>query len=210
MGKIKGGVNGNLSGAAGNVVFYSMNGENYFRTLQRRRSKNSWSERQELNRKRFTALSAFWKGFSHTPVEQIWQAAEKGKRAHNLFLSANSPAFAPDGTLADRERLHFSAGQLPLPHRLTAVCSPEDPQAVQVSWQDDPGSGSARPDDELKMIVYQDGNFTGPVATGAFRKEQTALIRLPSGMGTPREVYLFFASDKRKMYSPDQYFKIEN
>jgi hypothetical protein len=33
MRKIKGGAGGNLSGVAGNVVFYSYNGQNYFRTV---------------------------------------------------------------------------------------------------------------------------------------------------------------------------------
>ena len=91
MGKIKG---GRLSGVAGNMVFYSYNDTEYFRVIPRKRSKSSWSERQVLNRKRFSALAAFWRQFMYSPVKQIWQAAEEGKRGINLFTKTNSPASA--------------------------------------------------------------------------------------------------------------------
>ena len=205
MGKIKG---GKLSGAAGNMVFFSYNDAEYFRVKPRQRAKKSWSERQVLNRKRFSALAAFWRQFRFTPVKQIWQVAEEGRKSNCLFLETNSPAFGPDGALADPEWLHFSAGQLPLANRLTASRLAGDPEKVEVTWQYDPNKGSAMPEDELMMMVSNDGKFLGPIATGAIRRRATAVIQLPTVTGTIQGIYLFFGSDKRKLYSPDIYFGI--
>jgi hypothetical protein len=58
------------------------------------------------------------------------------------------------------------------------------------------------------MVVGHDGEFAGPVATGAFREQESATIQLPTVTGTINGIYLFFASEKRKMYSKDQYFGI--
>jgi len=208
MGKVKGGSGGNLSGLVGNVVFYSYNGETYFRSVQRKRSKNSWSESQVLHRQRFGAVKAFWGRFDYSPIQGIWKVAEKGKRGDNLFVKINMPAFGPDGALIDPERLHFSVGQLPLPFKFAAVRSLDDPMKVKVTWQDNPGSSLAGSADELMMVAAHGEEFTGPVATGALRKQNSALIDLAALTGTIEGIYLFFAAEKRKMYSSDQYFKM--
>jgi hypothetical protein len=205
MGKI---IGSNIAGAVGNLVFYSYNGNNYVRRAPGKRSKKSWSEKQMQNWKRFRALTDFWMLFSNTMVEQIWQVAEEGKKAHNLFIKANSPAFGPDGTKIDREWLHFSAGQLPLPHHLTANRVPGDPDKVEVTWQYDDNQRLASTNDELMMMVSNDDKFTGPIKTGAIRKQESAVIQLPSGIGTIYGIYLFFGSEERQLYSPDMWFGI--
>jgi hypothetical protein len=205
MGKI---IGGNIAGGVGNLIFYSYNGNNYVRTAPGKRSKKSWSDRQVQNRKRFSALNAFWMQFRNTKIGQIWRVAEEGKKGHSLFISANSPAFGPDGALIDSERLHFSAGKLPLPHLLTANRVPGDPDKVEVGWQYDPGSVTAWSDDELMMMVSSDGKFIGPVATGAIRRQESVVIQLPAVTGTIQGIYLFFGSDKRNLYSGDIYFGI--
>jgi len=205
MGKIKG---GQLSGVAGNMVFYNYNDTEYFRMVPAKRSKNSWSERQILNRQRFSALAAFWVQFRFTQIKLIWQATANGKAANCLFLSANSSAFGPDGALVDPERLHFSAGQLPQAHKLTANRVSGDPEKVEIMWQYDSRRGIAHPDDELMMMVSNDGKFLGPLKTGVIRKQVSAVIQLPAVTGTIQGIYLFFGSEKRKLYSGDIYFGI--
>ena len=195
MGKVKG---GQLSGSAGNLVFYHYNDTEYFRMAPGKRSKKSWSERQLLNRKRFSALAAFWRQFRYSPVKLIWQATATGRGANCQFLSINSPAFGPDGALVDPERLHFSAGQLPQVHKLTANRLAADPQKVEVTWQYDPKSRIAHSDDELMMMVSNDGKFLGPVKTGAIRKQESAVIQLPAVTGTVQGIYLFFGSEKEE------------
>jgi hypothetical protein len=205
MGKI---LEGNIIGGVGNLVFYSYNGNNYVRTAPRKRSTKSWTEKQKTNWNRFSALIAFWRQFRYGPVKRIFQVAEEGKKCNCLFYEINAPAFGPDGTLIDKERLHFSAGQLLLPHLLKANRVIGDPDKVEVSWQYDEGSSSAMPDDELMMMVSNDDKFTGPIKTGALRKQETAVIQLPSGIGTINGIYLFFGSEQRKLYSPDMFFGI--
>lgn len=205
MGKI---VGGQLSGAVGNMVFYSYNNTEYVRMAPGKRSKKSWSERQVLNRKRFSALAEFWNQFRYTQVSLIWKAAASGKPANNLFLSTNSAAFGPDGKMEDPERLHFSAGSLPQVHKLMANRDAADPEKVEVTWQYDPQKGLAHSDDELLMMVSNDGKFLGPFKTGAIRKQESAMIQLPAVTGAIQGIYLFFGSEKRKMYSGDIYFGI--
>jgi len=77
-----------------------------------------------------------------------------------------------------------------------------------VTWQYDEGSGNAWSDDELMIMVPNDEKFTGPIKTGALRKQESAVIQLPVVTGTINGIYLFFGSDKRKLYSPDIYFGI--
>jgi hypothetical protein len=205
MGIIKG---SNIAGGVGNLVFFSYNGNNYVRTAPRKRSKNSWSEHQVQNRKRFSALSAFWRQFRFGPIKQIWQVAEEGKKCNCLFFEINAPAFGPDGALVDPEWLHFSAGQLPQAHKLAANLVVGDSDKVEVTWQYDEGNRMAWFDDELMMMVSNDGKFLGPIATGAIRRQESAVIQLPAVTGTIQGIYLFFGSDKRKLYSPDIYFGI--
>ena len=128
--------------------------------------------------------------------------------AINLFMKTNMPAFGPEGELMDLEWLHFSIGQLPLPHLLNAVGMPGDPENIEVTWQNDSGSAHARTNDELLVMIAHDGKFTGPMETGFFRKTKNAVIQIPVGTGTVQGIYLFFASKERMFYSTDQYFKL--
>jgi hypothetical protein len=204
MAIIKGG--GALSGLVGNVVIANYkSGKTVLRKAPRKRK---LTEKQFQNLQRFSAVSSFWGQFKQSPIQQIWKVAEEGRRGNNMFINANAPAFSAEGVITDPERLHFSAGRLPLPHQFTAKRQPGDPQKVEVTWQDDSGKSLARNDDGLMIIVACSGKFTEPTATGATRKQKSAVITLPPVNGTIDAIWLYFASEKRKLYSPDQYFKI--
>ncbi len=117
-------------------------------------------------------------------------------------------AFGPHGTLTDPERLHLSAGNLPLPDKLTAARSVSHPSMPEMTWQDDPGSGLAWSDDDLMIMAGYGEEFKGPFETGVLRKQEWALIVLPAAPAMTDSVWLFFASAGRNFYSPDQYFGI--
>ena len=85
---------------------------------------------------------------------------------------------------------------------------PGDPDKVEVTWQYDDTERIASSHDELMMMISNDDKFTVPIKTGALRKQESAVIQLPSGIGTVNGIYLFFGSEKRKLYSPDMYFGI--
>jgi len=204
MAIIKG--SGALSGLVGNLVAVKYkDGKTVLRTRPRKRK---YSDKQKQNWKRFSAVSSFWSQFMRSPIQEIWKGAEEGRRGNNLFINANAPAFNAEGVIEELEKLHFSAGRLPLPHHLTAQRNQGDPQKVDVSWQNDTESPAAQSDDVLMMMVSHDGKFTGPVATGAVRKQQSAVVTLPAVSGTTDAIWLFFASEKRKLYSPDQFFSL--
>jgi len=208
MGKVRSKSGEGLSGLVGNVVFFSYKGETYVRSRPRKRAKNSWTDKPLLTHKRFAALKAFWGRFGYTLIGEIWRVADEVMRGDNFFLKTNKVAFGPDGTLTDPERLHLSAGPLPLPSKLEAVRSKDDPSVLAVTWKDEAGSALAWSDDQLMMMIGHDLEFTGPVATGAKRNQESAEIQIPAVTGTIHGVYLFFASERRKMYSGDQYFKV--
>lgn len=200
--------NGQITGLIGGIVAIPGKEEQILRSAPRKRSKKSWSGKQKLIRSRFGMLTEFWNRFRFKPVQKIWKIADEGKRGINLFISVNSPAFGPLGELIDQGRLHFSAGKLPLPHRLTAKRSESDPAKIEVSWDHDPEPGAGRADDVLRMMVSKEGKYSGPVDTGVWRRSGSALVQLPAGMETAEAVWLSFASDRREMYSQDQYFSI--
>jgi hypothetical protein len=206
MAKVDGG--SNITGMIGPVVFVNFNGKKYARMAPRPRSKGSWSEKQQMHRQRFREINAFWKQFYRTPVKQIWELAADQMKGVNLFIKTNLPAFSADGTQIDLEWLHLSAGKLPLPHKFKAERKAGDPEKVEVTWKDNSGIGFAVTHDELIMTVAYDGKFTSPIPTGAFRKQESAVIELPAGIENIQGIYLFFASVGRKLYSPDQYFGI--
>ena len=53
MAKIRGRSGEGLSGLVGNVVFYNYKGQQCVRTVQRKRAKNSWSEKSEVGPETF-------------------------------------------------------------------------------------------------------------------------------------------------------------
>lgn len=205
MAKVKG---GDISGMVGALVFLKLNGKGVVRMAPRERSKNSWSEGQKMYRKKISNLATFWMQSVPREVTRVFELAAENMTAYNLFLKTNLPAFSVDGMQIDLEWLHLSAGKLPLPHKLRAARVAGDPEKIEVSWLDDSDIGLARSRDELMMVIAHQGKFTAPIATGAFRKQESAVIQLPAGMGTIQGTYISFASKERELYSADHYFGI--
>ena len=208
MAKVLGGGDSRISGMIGPVVYVNYNGKTYIRTAPRERAKGKWTPKQKTHRIRFREINAFWRQYTYSPIKQIWELAAEQMKGVNLFIKTNMPAFGLDGMLSDLDRLHFSAGKLPLPHKLKAERKLDDPEKVEVSWEDDSQNGLSLSNDELMMMVAHEGKFTGPIATGFLRKTEAAVIQLPADIGTAQGIYLFFANEKRKVYSGDQWFGI--
>jgi hypothetical protein len=205
MAKVRG---NDISGMVGNLVFLKLKGQGVVRMAPQRRSKNSWSERQKMYRKKVSNLATFWVRAVPRDIRRIFDLASEEMTAYNLFLKTNLPAFSVDGTQIDFEWFHLSAGKLPLPHKFRASRVAGDPEKIEVTWQDNSDIGLAGTRDELTMVIAYEGKFTAPIATGVFRKQQSAVIQLPAGLVTIQGIYLSFASKERELYSADQYFGI--
>ena len=204
MARIKGGV---LKGKVGNVVYSEWKGIEVVKAAPNR-SKNSWSERQIMHRQRFKAIREYCGKYSRTLIPQIWNLAAEDGHGHNLFLKANSPAFALDGELTAFEKLHFSAGNLPLPQQITAKRLAGDPSKVEVIWTNDGNLSPAYAHDTLMMVAGYADHFSTPIATGVYRKKGEAVIDLPADFATITGIWLFFRTYEKDGYSWDQYFGI--
>jgi len=203
MARIKG---NKMIGKVGNVVYTEWNGIEVVKSLASR-SKNSWSDKQELHRQRFAAINEYC-GKNALVIQTIWNLAAENRHGYNLFLKANAPAFDQDGQLAFTDKLHFSAGKIPLPPVFTAKRSAEDPSKIEVSWADEEYFAGLHSHDELMMVAGNVGQFTQPIATGVLRKKGEALLNLPQGYEDATGIWLFFRGDKKDGYSEDSWFGI--
>jgi hypothetical protein len=204
MAKIRGGI---VLGKIGNVVYSEWKGIEVLKTAPVR-SKNSWSERQIMQRQRFKAISEYCNKYRYTLIPQIWNLTAKNMSGRNLFLKANTPAFAMDGELTAVEKLHFSAGDLPIPQQFTAKRKDDDPSKVEASWTIDDNLSPVYLDDELMMVAGNAEKFTAPVATGVLRKKCSAVIDLPADPVNITNIWLFFRAYRKDGYSWDQWFGI--
>jgi hypothetical protein len=204
MAKIRGGI---VVGKIGNVVYSEWKGIEVLKTAPVR-SKNSWSERQVIQRQRFKAISEYCNNYRYTLIPQIWNLAAKNMSGRNLFLKANAPAFALDGELTAVDKLHFSAGDLPLPQQFTAKRKDDDPFKVEVTWTIDDNLSPVYLDDELMLVAGNADKFTGPIATGVLRKKGSAVISLRADPENFKSIWLLFRAYKKDGYSWNQWFGI--
>jgi hypothetical protein len=204
MARIRG---GKVVGKIGNVVHSGWKGIEVLKTAPSR-SKDSWSGKQVMHRQRFKAISEYCNKYKYTLIPQIWNQAAENGHGRNLFVKANSPAFALDGQLAEVEKLHFSAGKLPLPQQLKAGRSATDPSKVEASWTNDENLSQIYAHDELMMVCAYPDRFTDTVATGVQRKTESAVIDLPENPENITGIWLFFRAYKKDGYSGDQYFAV--
>jgi hypothetical protein len=202
MARIKGG--NSLTGKVGNLVYTKWKGIEVVR-MNAVRSKSSWTDKQKLHRQRFRAINEYC-GKNQYLIHTIWNMAAENGHGYNLFLKANTPAFAQDGELAFTDKLHFSAGKIPLPQVFTAKRSESDPSKVQVNWTDEAYFAYLHSHDELMMVCAYPDRFTTPIATGALRKRSEALVNLPADAESITGIWLFFRANKEEGYSGDQYF----
>lgn len=204
MARIKKGV---LRGKVGNVVYSEWNGIEVVKSAPVR-SKNSWTEKQELHRQRFKAINEYCNRYRYTLIPAIWKLAAENGLGRNLFLKANTPAFALDGELTAIDKLHFSAGNLPFPQQMEAKRLENEPSKLEVQWTNDENLPAVYAHDELMMVAGYPDHFSEPIATGVERKTGEAVIDLPAEAQNITGVWLFFRAYKKNGYSWDQYFGI--
>jgi hypothetical protein len=209
MARITGGIGKFVSGKLESVVFVQREGMTYIRKLPEY-TKNSWTPRQKLHRERFRLVSAFCRQHQMRIIIPIWNLVQGRGSGYSRFLKANMPAFGMDGQLADRAMLHFSNGVLPLPYHFTVERARDVTDKIDVSWDNDSLNSNKYDQDELMMVPAYTDKFGEPVNTGARRKANHVSLVLPKGPSNVEAVYLFFASNDRKRYSPDRYFELHS
>lgn len=207
MAKLPGGVNGPISGTAGPVTCYTVDGKVYMRGAIGPRAKDSWSDKQVMYRQKVASVGRLWKSLAANPARECWRLSSWPSPGFSLFLKTNLAAFSEDGSHVDMEWLHMSTGNLPLPHLLKAAPSATDPTVWDISWQNDSGKGGARADDRLVITVAHDMWFSHPIITPFTRKQQSAGVTLPGLPAGVLGIFVSFMSRDGISLSIDQFFK---
>lgn len=196
-----------VSGKAGNLVFFRLNGETYVRGVQKRES-DSWTPAQQLHRKRVAHVSGLWRKIKYSQIPGIWNLGAEKMNGYALFVKANMPAIATDGSLVDARELKLSMGQLLLPQEFKAQRQDPTKPLVRVSWENKSQPKGERLEDELMVISHTGEAFTDVQATGIRRKDREGVFELPAINVPITHVYLFFASRDRKEYSESVCFEV--
>lgn len=196
-----------VNGKVGNVVFYQLNGETFVKTAQQRTS-DSWTEVQQLHRKRFKEASGLWREIKYSQIPRIWNCGAQKMNGYALFIKTNLPAFATDGGLVDARELKLSAGSLPLPQEFTAQRKEPKEPLITATWQNKSQPKGERLEDELMVICSAGDAYTDVMGTGIRRKDLEGAFALPAIHVPIKYVYLFFASGNRKEYSESVCFEV--
>jgi hypothetical protein len=196
-----------VSGRIGNVVFYTRNGVNYVRAAPDRK-KDSWSPQQLLHRQRFSKASFLWSQLKKTKVAPIWNLAAERMNGYAMFMKANMPAYALDGSIIDPKMLKLSTGKLHLPMDLEASRESVGSSVIKVSWKNDPNLKGKRLVDELMAVSATNGHYSALTSTGLLRRAQSGSFTLPAKPADATHVYLFFASQDGLDYTESVCFEV--
>lgn len=211
MAKVKRYVGDHVSGKMGNVVFYQFRGKTYAR-MAPNRTKDSWKPRQETHRNRFRQAVVLWRHAKEANISAIWNQGSELMNGYALFLKANMPALALDGSLMDPRMLQLSTGKLNLPQELKAFRVEGESSGMEVSWKNDPLLSGERLNDQLMAIATNGNKYMEMMATGIERGDAGGIFELPAKpsyhMKDFTHVYLFFGSRDEKDFTASSCFEI--
>jgi len=183
------------------------NGVNYVRAAPDRK-KDSWSPQQLLHRQRFSKASYLWQQLKKSSVGPIWNLATEHANGYALFMKANMPAYALDGSIIDPKMIKISTGKLHLPMDLQASREYAGSSVITVSWNNDPNMKGKRLNDELMAVSATDGHYSALTSTGLLRSAQNGSFTLPVKPVDATHIYLFFASQDGMDYTESVCFEI--
>ena len=207
MAKLKGNIDGPVSGKLKNVVFYERYGNTYVRAAPVT-NEDTWNDEQRMLRRRISTLSAFWRALKSVQFSKVWNTAAQKMNGYAWFVKANMPALQRDGSLIDAVLLKMSDGSLPVPQKLLAERVEGETDVIRLSWQNDPHSNRERLNDELMMISYGNQQFSPITATGLKRSQLGGTFALPAKPAEATHVFLFMASADKEKYSESCSFAV--
>lgn len=200
MAKVTDSSDSHLSGKLAGKVYSQYNGSTYVRKAPTVR-KDARTPGQLLNQQRFNEINRFCKAFKTSLIARIWQDAAVNTTGYRLFLMANSPAFAKNGSISDYRFIKLATGHLKLPLEVTAQREATESNTIQVSWDKDYHLGGERLRDELMVIAQNNGLFSEMTPTGLGRRSCGGTFPLPLNFEGATHLYLFLVSSDRRDYS---------
>lgn len=207
MGRYKKGVLGPFSGKIGTVVGSTWNGIEYMRSLPKASTKAA-TDLQLINRAKFGLANGFL-GPIGSLLNLGFKSAAVGKTGFNLasshLISEGITGVYPDFEI-DYAKVLFSKGALEGVWSVSAVSDPSG--AIEVSWDDNSGLGTAKPTDKLVVLIYNPAKsrFVYTLENGAVRSAGTDLITVPAHFaGDTVHVWLAFMSSDKNAFSTSMY-----
>ncbi len=192
MGIIKQGILGGLSGKVGNVVGASWKGIDYLRSLPSQVA-NPNTTGQRTSRGKMSMVVKFLRsctalvrvGFGGFALKM---SAFNAATSYNLQQAVSGEY--PNLEL-DYASLMFSKGTLP--RAVNALANADTPGAVEITWDDNSASGTAKGDDTAMVLIYnpvKDASIYS--ASAAIRSDLFAVIDVPADWATD-DVHCYIA-----------------
>ncbi len=201
MGKIKQGILGGFSGKVGTVIGASWKGISYMRSIPQK-IKNPRTDGQMSQRTKFAIALNFLKpmtGFLRTGYK-LYTHKQTAINAAMSHVIANAIDGAYPDYLLDFTKVLVSRGALTPPANGRVV--PEI-GFIAFTWDDNSGTGSAKPTDKALAVVYNPSRGEAIYDTaGSERMAGSHQIPVPADWtGDAVEIYLGFISEDGKEVS---------
>lgn len=206
MGTYNKGILGPFSGKVGTVVGANWRGKDVMRSLPKKTNRTP-SEMQLLQRQLFTAVSEFL-----TPMSSVLslyfgrRAGEQSRRNQAMSYHMKEAVEYVDDTFEIRfNKVLISKGDLVgVQNPVVAALGTNQ---INFTWEDNSGQGSAKPTDQLVVVLYapaEDLYYTS--LTAANRDTATATIPLPAYFaGLEIQSWITFAAADGKSYATSVY-----
>lgn len=199
MSKNAKGVLGGQVGKIGPVVARKFRTLNVYSAYQPN-VKNPRTEKQQLNRVRFAAMSELAHGFG-CAVRLGLQTAVKGTdwSMRNLFSKLNIDLVTPtnvDSVDIDYTAIQISKGGLCPVHFETPLFDTPQSVAVEFDGQFETNPCQQTANDKVYLVVYSPDAKRAVVSTGVKRSEESVSVKVPADWnGTKVQVYGFVRND---------------
>ena len=197
MGKSKNGMKIHWNGQVGNVVGYSVRGNDYWRSLANHHS-DARSDAQFLQRAKIAVTSSF--------VRNVGEVYKIGYAHYNTSKSPRTNFFRQvyrnalsgstiDNLLIDPSKILVSRGSLPPAFIISASVAPAS-QTVTVTWTDNSDAATASASDKLMLTIFNSTKMLSVYNSSiAVRSTETASLVYPDDWaGDTIYVYATFLS----------------
>lgn len=154
MARQEDGINGGFSGRIGNIVFYTMRGAKYARSMPKvKKTKRPPTPKQAIQRARFHAIQKWLNPIIPLVREgfKYYAARQTGHNAAMSYNLKNAVELIDDSHEVNPENFAFSRGSLHKPYQPEVV---QDGENVNFYWKESGDSSTADPSDRTMLLLY--------------------------------------------------------
>ena len=197
MARIINGINGGFTGKVGTVTGYIRNGGNFMRSRQRRKD-NVKSEKRLVQQQKIKVCNEFTKPFSGSGFfNTSFPANGATSTGYNRATSAimNRAIVKEPEVSLQYPLVLISMGMLPGAVYASALVN--DDGNIVFTWVDNTGTGSAKKEDKVLMVVYFPESKTAMYEiSDSTRKDCTAILQMKSMKGIAETWMGFVSADE--------------